>query len=91
MQWSVVKVAFAFFLPLNLGMSDAMTKVFDRCSKCDGFLDCPELTPNDEGNCTKCPSYRPNRCDCNKEENFTCEFNQSVGRRYTCYSNNGER
>ena len=68
-----------------------MTKVFDRCSKCDGNIDCPQLTPNDEANCTTCPPDRLNRCDCNKEENFTCAFNQSVERTRTCYSNNGER
>ena len=72
-------------------MSDAMTKVFDRCKKCDGYIHCPELTPNDEANCSECPSHRPNRCACNNEENFACAFNQSVGSGYTCYSNNGER
>ena len=56
-----------------------------RCSKCDGLISCPWLTPNDEANCTQCPSWRPHRCDCNKPGNFTCE-----GRGLTCYRDSGK-
>ena len=72
-----------------------------RCGKCDGRINCPSLTPNDEANCTQCPLDRPldflfayseakevkrqHRCDCNKPGNFTCE-----GRGRTCYHESGK-
>jgi len=46
---------------------------------CTGIIECPWLTPNDEAGC---PSYLPNRCNCNQEGNYTCEWdgNGSNGR-----------
>ena len=59
-----------------------------RCSKCDGFINCPWLTPHDEANCSQCPSDRHRQtysCDCNKPGKFTCE---GYGR--TCYNDAGK-
>ena len=46
-------------------------------------ISCPWLARNDEANCTSCSSYRPNRCDCNAEEN--CEWEGDGFDRWTCY------
>ena len=51
---------------------------------CDGRIDCPWLTNHDEKNCSQCPSFRPNRCDCNAVGNHTCIVD-STGVRTTCY------
>ena len=51
---------------------------------CDGQIDCPWLTPNDEENCTGSPSGCK-RCACNQPGNFTCEIEPSVGGRRTCF------
>ena len=56
-----------------------------RCWKCDGYRECPWLTPHDEANCPQCPSWGTHRCDCNKPGKFTCE-----GRGRTCYSESGK-
>lgn len=50
--------------------------------KCNGKINCPWLTPNDEANCSSCPKERPNRCACNKKGKMMCK-----GRGYVCYSN----
>ena len=55
---------------------------------CNGIIDCPWLTPNDEANCSDCGpilSNTANKCKCNQVENFTCEFDPSIRARYTCY------
>ena len=42
--------------------------------KCDGYIQCPWLSPHDEANCTQqCPSWLPIPCKCNKARNMTCE------------------
>ena len=51
---------------------------------CNGRIQCPSLTPNDEAHCTGCPSDQI-RCDCNQEGNFTCEINSTTGDTRTCY------
>jgi len=54
---------------------------------CNGIIDCEWLTLNDEAECTECPSQYPNRCDCNKKGNFTCDWKEKEGSNYlTCYS-----
>ena len=57
-----------------------MSLLFNRRSicrsdfKCDGYIDCPWLTPNDEANCSpQCPSDLPIPCDCNKPGNMKCK------------------
>ena len=62
---------------------------------CDGKIDCPWLTPNDEANCTECSTRHYNssvkRCECNQKENFTCEFEPSnATKNRTCYSSKGK-
>ena len=50
-------------------------------TKCNGYIDCSWLTPNDEANCFGCQSsYLPNRCDCNKPEAMNC-----TGVGFVCY------
>ena len=73
-------------------IKDQIFLVFNRrliCNsyyKCDGYIDCPWLTPNDEANCSsQCPSYLPIPCDCNKPGNMTCG---KYG--YVCNLNSGE-
>ena len=51
---------------------------------CDGWIDCPFLTPYDEANCTGCPTGEI-QCDCNQKGNFTCEINSTTRRKRTCY------
>ena len=54
--------------------------------KCDGYINCPWLSPHDEANCSQqCPSsWFTVPCDCNKPGNMTCEG--KVGQRnYVCY------
>ena len=54
--------------------------------KCNGFIDCPWLSPHDEANCSQqCPSSYPIPCDCNKQGNMTCEGNGNV-----CYEESGK-
>ena len=54
--------------------------------ECDGLIDCPWLTPNDEANCSsQCPDYFPIPCDCNKPGNMKCEKQGRV-----CNLNSGE-
>ena len=55
---------------------------------CDGEIDCPWLTPNDEANCSDCPSYQPTRCECNRKENFMCKTDGKSWNRLTCYYEN---
>ena len=55
--------------------------------KCNGYIDCPWLSPHDEANCLQpCPSWwnKPIPCNCNKPGNMTCNrrFGQSG---YVCY------
>ena len=51
----------------------------NRCSdslKCDGWINCPWLSPHDEANCSQqCPLslYSPIPCNCNKPGIMTCE------------------
>ena len=69
-------------LQLLLGNASALliklTYIFSRGNlclpvKCNGYIDCPWLTSNDEANCFDCQSsYLPNRCDCNKPEAMKC-------------------
>ena len=60
-----------------------------RCNdswKCDGYIDCPWLSPHDETNCSQqCSSYRPIPCDCNKLGNMTCK-----GKGRVCYRESGK-
>ena len=59
--------------------------VCDISNKCDGSIQCPWLTPNDEANCSsQCPSYWPIPCDCNKPGNMKCEQRGRV-----CYNESG--
>ena len=51
---------------------------------CIRLIQCPFLTPNDEENCTGCPSGQI-RCDCNQEGNFTCEMTSATGGKRVCY------
>ena len=54
--------------------------------KCNGYIDCPWLTPNDEANCSsQCPSDYPIPCDCNKPGNMKCKQEGPV-----CYENFGK-
>ena len=69
-----------------------MSLLFNRrsiCSshyKCNGYIDCPWLTPNDEANCSsQCPSDLLIPCDCNKPGNMKCKQRGPV-----CYNENGE-
>ena len=56
-------------------------------TQCNGYIDCPWLTPNDEANCSGCQSsYLPNRCDCNKPEARKC-----TGVGFVCYKDGGEK
>ena len=60
--------------------------------KCNGYTECPWLTPHDEANCSQpCSSsmYGPIPCDCNKPGNMTCnrKFGQSG---YVCYLKSGK-
>jgi len=69
-------------------MENVLNRVQEACyerSYCNGRINCPWLTPNDEANCTECPSNRPNRCDCNQEGNFTCEWDGDGFDWFTCY------
>ena len=54
--------------------------------RCDGFIDCEWLTHHDEVNCSECTFFRPIRCDCNQEGNFTCEWDGEGEDLFTCYS-----
>ena len=56
----------------------------DELWKCDGWIDCQWLTPNDEANCTRCVTDLPNQCKCNVKGNFTCEWDGEGDDRYTC-------
>ena len=61
--------------------------VLNSCLKkryCDGKIQCPFLTPNDEANCPGCASDQI-RCDCNQEGNFTCTIDSTTGTTQTCY------
>ena len=58
--------------------------------KCDGYIECPWLSPHDEANCSQqCSSsswWGPIPCACNKPlGNMTCE-----GRGYVCYRESGK-
>ena len=54
--------------------------------KCNGYIDCPWLTPNDEANCSsQCPSDLLIPCDCNKPEYMKCKQRGPV-----CYNKNGK-
>ena len=59
------------------------------CWKCDGWLDCPRLSPHDEANCPQpcsSSSIGPIPCPCNKPlGNMTCEKEGQV-----CYSESGK-
>ena len=54
---------------------------------CNGYIDCPWLTPNDEANCSsQCPFFlffKP--CDCNKPGNMECKEQRMI-----CYNNLGK-
>ena len=56
---------------------------------CNGEIECPWLSPNDEANCSECSSFghvtRNTSCDCNKKENFNCEWNGNGVNKHTCY------
>ena len=66
------------------GYSNALYSYCPEDRFCNGWIQCPLLTPNDEANCTGCPSDQI-RCDCNQEGNFTCEINSTTGGKRTCY------
>ena len=67
--------------------------------KCDGWIDCPWLSPHDEANCSQQCSTSPRlifgrnmsiwsgpiTCACNKPGNMTCE-----GRGRVCYRESGK-
>ena len=54
--------------------------------KCDGRIDCPWLTSNDEANCpSQCPSDFPIPCNCNKPGNMKCKKKGPV-----CHKNFGK-
>ena len=56
----------------------------DHSLKCNGYIDCPWLSPHDEANCLQPCSLSKLKftvpCDCNKPGNMTCE-----GRGLVCY------
>ena len=56
---------------------------------CDGYIHCPWLTPNDEANCSACPSNRSTRCQCNNKEKFSCETSGKNWNALTCYDGRG--
>ena len=60
--------------------------------KCDGYIDCPWLSPHDEANCSQqCPLLEREMipCDCNKPGNMTCE-GKIEGINYVCYDTYGK-
>ena len=64
---------------------------FDDSLKCDGEINYPWISPNDEANCSsQCPSsgWSPplnTPCDCNKPGNMKCE-----GSGWICYYHYGK-
>ena len=61
-------------------------------SKCDGYINCPWLSPHDEANCSQqCSSskYGPIPCDCNKPGNMTCGALLEQ-KKFVCYGESGK-
>ena len=58
-----------------------------KCYKCDGYISCPWLSPNDEANCSQQCSlpWFTVACDCNKPGNMTCKGENGV-----CYREFGK-
>ena len=62
----------------------------DESLRCDGRTNCYWLIPDDEENCTVCPPNKPLRCDCNKEGDYSCEWN-GEDRLSSCFVDSGRK
>ena len=57
---------------------------------CNGMIQCPWRTPNDEEGCGECPPELPNRCTCNTlERNYACK-SSGKWNLYTCYQDHSK-
>ena len=67
-------------------MNRSRNRTCEESWYCDGIIDCPWLTPNDEANCSDCPSNSSMRCKCNNKEKFSCESSGEDWNALTCYN-----
>ena len=73
------------FLKLNLhSFSERACRSHQQCNN---RIDCYWLTPNDEaGSDCECPPWKSQRCNCNKEGSYMCEWDGEREGRNVCYS-----